>query len=215
MTALGTLTTRIAQKLLDTGNVVVSAPSIIDAVNESVRFWKRRSFWFNEFEETVVLSTNDPMLNLLTVTPLVVFENQGVVIIDQDERYDVTKVSSAIYDAANDEQQGRPYIWTYRNDGYELFYYPDEAYSAVVRGIKDYSAFATDGTDNALSNDFTDEAEDLIVYEALSRIHGGIRQDEKMEAYFRRLATDEYNNLMGFDNSKQGTGTLQTHSCLI
>lgn len=209
MTTLATLKANISLRLKDENNVRVSAASVTSSINQAINFWKRKPFWFNEFEESITISSNS--FSLVTNTPLFLFKNDGVVIEENDQRYPLTKVSSDEYDRMNNEGTGRPFAWVYRNDGFECFFYPDQSYTAVCRGLKDYAALSADGD----SNDFTTETQDLIEYEALARLHGEVLQDSNMQTYFSGMATREYDNLMDFDGEKNSTGRLQVHSFLL
>lgn len=215
MPTLSQMSSTISKKLVDDSNVAVTSAQIKTAINEAITYWKRRALWFNEFEETITLTAENPAFSLSTNTPLYIFPKGGVAIDYSDQRYPLTKVSTSYYDRINAEFTGLPFLWTYRNDGFEVYYYPDQAYSVIVRGIKDYTAFATNGDDDAETNDWLTEAELVIQYWALSRLHGEFRQDEKMESYYTARAENEYENLMKFMGEKVRTGTAQIHSCLI
>lgn len=212
---LGTVIASIAVKLHDANNVVVTQPQIRAAVNESLKYWKRKGqhLWFNEFQETVTFQEGVPSFSLTTNTPLVVFDN--IVIVDNTLRYQVLKVDGKTYDNENAEDSGRPNIWTYRNDGFEIYPYPDQDYSAVVRGIKEYDDFATDGTEDNSTNDWLDEAETLIEHDALSRCLMMYRDDfEKSQAY-AASARDEFSVLNDLHTQRVKTGKNKAHTVLI
>jgi hypothetical protein len=214
MATLGTLKTNISLRLKDEDNVRVSAANVVIAINDAINFYKRKTFWFNEFEESITISSGASTFSFSTNTPLYLFENSGLVIEENDHRWPLAKVSSIEYDSMNNESTGRPYAWTYRNDAFECYFYADKAYTAVGRGIKDYTALVN-VTDDANSNDWTTEAQSLIEFKALARLHGGILQDTKMEAYYNGLANEELKSLMAFHNEKNATGRLSTHSTLL
>lgn len=215
MATFGTLKTNISLRLKDENNTVVSDANVGVAVNKAIDYWKKHPFFFNEFVETVTISSGASSFSLSTNTPLYLFEQGGVVIEQNDTRYPLKKVSTIEYDMMNSEGTGQPFVWTYRNDGFEVYYYADQAYTAYARGIKDYSAFATDGTDNSSSNDFTTEVQDLIEYEALARLWMEILQDEAMSNYFMKMAEREYQNYLKFHRGKNATGRIEIHSALI
>lgn len=214
---LGTLTTKISGKLLDPNNTAVSAAQVKSAINDSISFWKKRGrhLWFNEFQEDVTLTINNPAFSLSTNTALYVFENGGMVITYNQYRYELTKVSSQRFDLLNTESQGRPYIWTYRNNGFQVYFYPDQAYTLTVRGVKEYTDFATDGTDDASTNDWLDNAQDLIESEALSQLYKHYRQDLEMSAVYRNDAELEFKALNLLHKNKYSTGRNITSSYLV
>ena len=209
MATFGELQTRASARLKDPDNTSVSASDVANVLNDAIQYWEKERFWFNEFEEPVTLTINDPAFVLAANTPLYLFKEDGVVINYANARWPLKKVSPAEYDGMNTQGRGLPFAWTERNEGYEVYFYPDVAYTAVVRGIKAYTPFATDGSANNDTNDFTIEAPDLILYEALSRLFGEFRQDPKMETYYANRAINEKKNLKLQTRRRKGTGRIK------
>ena len=191
MATLGTLKTRVSARLKDPQNTSVSSAEVTNVINDAIAFWAKRKFWFNDVSQNVTLTENSPTLPTLSTPLEEIYQTNGIVINYGNNRWPLTKVTGDKYDELNVEGQGIPYCFTYRNGGYELYYYPDQAYTAVVRGIKAYEDLTGDDD----TNDFTDEASDLIMYESLARAYAEFRQDDKMEAYYSARAESEYQNL--------------------
>lgn len=208
MATFGALQTKVSTRLKDPSNQAVSASDVADVINDAIEHWSKKRFWFNEFQETVTLTVGSPTLTLATNTPLYLFKEDGVVINYAQCRWPLAKISPAEYDEMNVEGKGLPFAWTERNNGYEVYWYPDVAYSAIVRGVKAYARFATDGSENSQSNDFTTNAADLIMYEALSRLYGEFRQDPKMEEYYSNRASNEYQTLKRQTRRDKATGRI-------
>lgn len=208
MATFGELATKASTRLKDADNTAVSASDVRDVINDAIQHWSKDRFWFNEFEETVTLTQNNPALTLSTNTPLYLFQADGVVINFAQTRWPLKKVSGIEYDRMNTQGRGLPFAWTERDNGFEVYWYPDTNYEAIVRGIKAYDRFATDGTADNQSNDFTIQAADLIMYEALSRLFGEFRQDEKMEAYYQARTTNEYKSLKAQTRRDKATGRV-------
>jgi len=209
MATLGELITDISLKLLDEGNTSVSTTSVVSAINASVRKWKNTAFWFNQGNATVVLTIANPIVTLPSDF-LAQIKDAPLVINFSQSRYILTKVSNGQYDNQNVEGNGLPYIYTYKTGQILLYFYPDQAYNLEFKYLKEYGAFATDGSDNANTNDFLTNAEDLISYDALARLHGELKQDEKMETYYSARAEDEKKTLKNRTNRLQSTGNLST-----
>lgn len=205
MATFAALQNKVSTRLKDPNNEDISAADVATIINDAVAHWSKKLFWFNEFEETVTLTVNDPALPLVTNTnPVEIFKHGGIVINYAQTRWPLRKVSSEEYDAMNVQGKGIPFVWTYRNDGYQLYWYPDQEYSTIVRGLKSYAALS--GSSDM--NDFTEEAPDLIIYEALSRLYAEFRQDEKMEAYYSGRAQDQYALLRKETNRRKATGRI-------
>lgn len=205
MANLGTLKSRVATRLKDPNYQAVSEAEVTNVINDAIAFWAKRKFWFNDVSQNVTLVAGDPVLPSLSTDLEFIYDTAGIVINYASTRYRVNKVSVDEYDAMNVEGQGIPFAFTYRNGQYVLYYYPDAAYTAIVRGIKAYTALANDND----TNDFTTEAESLIMYEALSRAYAEFRQDEKMETYYSARAQNEYTNLKRKTRTLAGSGRNQ------
>jgi len=91
-----------------------------------------------------------------------------------------------------------------------VYTYAQEDYDMVMHYIKDYDDMAADSD----TNDFTINADQMIMYEALSRLHGELRQDEKMEAYYSARAQNEFSHLSSFGRRKSGSGQLTIETIL-
>lgn len=206
MANLGTLVTRVSARLKDPNFTAVSRAEVVNVINDAIGFYGNNRFEFNEFEETVNLTTGNPLLTLTTNTsPERIFNTNGIVINYGKIRWEVKKVSSQEYDALNVEGLGIPFAWTWRNGKYLVYYYPSADYQAIVRGLKAYAPLANDSD----SNDFTVNADRLLLYETLSRLSAEFRQDDKMEAYYTAAAKREYASLQQSKRQHVGTGRIQ------
>jgi hypothetical protein len=61
------------------------------------------------------------------------------------------------------------------------------------------------------TNDFTDKASRLITLWTTANLIAELRQDEKMESYFRQAAQDEVRQLQQMTGNMNSTGTLVTY----
>ncbi len=208
MANFGELIAKVSLRLKDPNNTAISSATVSTALNDAIQHWSKRRFFFNEFEETIELVENDPFLPDLIVTAKYFFNPNGMVINFANTRWTVKRVSPQEYDQMNVEGRGIPFAYCARNKKFELYYFPDNPYSTVIRGVRSYTEFATDGTDNNNSNDFTTDAPDLIMYEATSRLFAEIYQDPKMETYFTARTQKEYISLTREDNRVRASGRL-------
>lgn len=216
MTTLGDLTSRLARKITDESNTAVSLVALREAVNYAINKWKTKDWWFNEYGQEITLSAGVATFSFPgTLTSLYVFDNNGVVITYEGSKWNVQKVASEIFDCEYGEETGMPTIWTMRNMTHYIHPTPDQDYIATIRGIKDYAAFATDGSDDTSTNDLLTYAEYVIENTALARIHGAERQDISMARLFEEYANADYINLMAFHGRKTISGQNIIHSVLI
>ena len=214
MATLGALITAVSKRLLDTSNTIVSTADIADSINAAIRYYKYYRFWFNEGEATLTLSEATGDITLPTNFLIDLPNNEAFTIVYNDVRYPLVKLDSANFNLENSEQEGMPYCYTFRSNSYECYYVPDQDYTAECRFLKEYDDFETDGDDNNSSNDFTTYAERLIMYNALSRLHGELRQDEKMENYYSARAEDELKNLQRRTQMQVASGSLTVESII-
>lgn len=208
MSTFGELTSQASARLQDANNTAVSVTSVQDAINSAVKYWKQRKFWFNEAEDTVTLTVGDPILPTPSVDFLYFFPRYGVRIPYQQYVYDIVKVSPEVYDTSNIQTQGRPYQYMWRDGVYVLYFYPDQTYTVVLTGIKNYAPMVNPND----TNDFTEYADQLILYDALSRLIAELRTDPDMAEYYIKRRDDEYKNLIMRNNKMVGTGRAQSDS---
>lgn len=205
MATFGTLKTRVSTRLKDPSYTAVSESEVAAAINAAVKYYSDERFWFNTFVETVTLTVGSPTLALATNTTAQRILKGGVAINYSNQRYVLSQVSSEEYDRGNIQALGMPSAWVYRDSGFEVYPYPNLAYNVIVRGLKVYADLSATGD----TNDFTTNAEDLVIYEALSRLYGEVRQDDKMEAYYTARAKEEKDKLKRYTNRMNATGRLQ------
>ena len=208
MATLGATKTAIARRLLDDSNTAITLVEIATAINEAIRHWKHKRFWFNTTSGTVSLAAADTTITLPSDFLIDVPRN-ALTITQNGFPYRVRKVSPVIFDLyMNTETTGRPQVYCYRNGALEISPYADQTYSGSLYYIKDYTDFETDTSQDSLTNDFLTHGLSLIQNQSLAWLHGELRQDEKMEKRYADRANSAYNALLGRTNMLLRTGTL-------
>lgn len=204
--------TYISRRLLDPNNTAVSLEDVKGAINDAISYWKLRRFWFNEVSDFAFLTAQDPNFPYPDDFLVPALQNDGFNIEYGGIRYTLAKVSESVYDGiwlANG--YGLPqYYARLGDDEYQCYPIPDRNYQVNRHYLKDFDDLVDDGDEN----DFTIYASRLINLWSLANLSGELRQDEKMEQYYRSGANNEYNNLLVMTAKSNATGTLTTNSIL-
>lgn len=195
---------RVAQALLDPNNAAISDADVGQAVNDALRYWRYRRFWFNSAKVDLTLVAGNPVVPNVPADLLFEMAKFGLVVKYNQLSYPLRKVLPHEYDAQNNEAQGLPEIYTWRNGQFELFWYPNQAYTLTLNYVKDYAPLVN-AADN---NDFTNQADSLLIYEAASRLYGTLRQDRQKADDYLRDAMREYDNLCIKTGKQTGSGSL-------
>lgn len=208
MSTFGEVKTAIARRLIDEDHTAVSDVEIGEAINEAIKKWKVKRFWFNTTDADLTILEGDTEINL-PVDFLIDIPRNAITISFTQQVYEVKKVSPVIFDATFvTNSPGRPRIYTNRDGILEFSPAADRDYDGKIYYSKEYAPFLTDGTQDNLTNDFLDEGEMLIRSEALAQIHGELRQDEAMELRYTNRVMTEYTSLKSRTNKLIKTGTL-------
>lgn len=212
MPTFGTIQTSVSRRLLDTNNVAVSLSDVKQAINDAISYWKFRRFWFNETDGTIgTLTAQSDNITLPSGFLVPATDFSGFYIDYSSTRYPLTKISQQQFNSIYlTNGFGLPISYARVNGGYKCYPIPDQNYSYGGNFLKDYVALVADSD----TNDFTDNADRLIYLWALANLAGELRQDEKMETYYRGAANNEYNNHQIMTAKTNATGTLTNHSLL-
>ena len=220
----GQLQTRVAARLIDPSNVAVSSSNVAQAINDAVSFWKTRKFWFNNKLTTLTLDLEDPYIlgygnsnplwpNAPVLPSNFLFEDDkdGFVIQYNNQNYPLDKVHPREYDNSFlSNGNGLPFIYTWRNGNYEIYWKPQLAYTMQVNFYADYP----DLVNTTDTNDFTTYADKLIEYDAISRILSDLRLDDDRAAKFAARAETENTNLKSRSRKQNATGRLVVDTIL-
>jgi hypothetical protein len=214
MANFSSMITYIAKRLIDPNNTAVSTDDIGQAINDAISYWKFRRFWFNEVNDTATLTAQDGSFPYPDDFLVPSQQDDGFNIQYGNMRYPLVKITSGQYDALFlNNGYGLPRWYARLASGqYQCYPLPDRDYVVGRYYLKDY-ADLTNATGQD-TNDFTDHAPRLIELWALANLSAELRQDDKMEAYYRSGAADEYRNLRVMTNKANGTGKLVIKSKL-
>lgn len=228
----GQLQKRVADRLIDPNNTAVSAANVAQAINDAVAFWKTRKFYFNQRVANLTLDVSpaldgsapgDPFVlqygntnSLYPNAPVLpadfLFEDEenGFTIPYNNLTYNLDKQPPKVFDDVSNNGVGLPYIYTFRNGNYEIYFLPQTNYTLRVNYICDYAPLVN-ATD---TNDFTTFADKLIEYDAISRILSDLRLDDDRAARFSARCEQENANLKSRSAKQNATGKLTIDTLL-
>lgn len=213
MANFGQMAAYIAKRLIDPSGVAVSYDDIKEAINDAIRYWKFRRFWFNEVVDTATLTTQNGTIPLPALFLVPVTGDDGFYIEYGNIRYPLSKISQQVYDGILlSNGFGLPRWYTKdANLQYQCYPLPDQNYVVGRHYLKDYADLTTD----AATNDFTTYASRLINLWTLGNLVTELRQDMDMGSYYRDASQNEYRQLRVLTDKENATGKLTLYSDLI
>lgn len=210
MATLAQLRTRISRKMKDPDNTGISASAVDDEINRAIRYYSNYRFWFNEEEATITLTASTQAVPSVPSTLVSELQVNGLLLIDNQVKINLEKLPPNQFFESDDDQTGRPYYYTYKDGSFLLLPTPDQAYTLKLRYLESYADLSSDSD----TNDFTDNAEDLIMLHALKNIYAEDKDDTNSALKYAELETNEYNALRERSGNLLGTGNLQSRSIL-
>ena len=113
MATFGEICSNVSQRLLDPNNVAISSQNVADAVNDAIRYWKYRRFWFNEVSDSATIAKGDAVLPFVDNGILVpTMQDDGFNIQYSGMRYLLLKITQAVYDN----------LWLEKGNGIPMYY---------------------------------------------------------------------------------------------
>jgi hypothetical protein len=231
-TTFGTIGNRVAARLIDPNSVAVSLSQTQQAINDSIFYYKNFKFFFNQKLITLTMDTSAALDGTANSDPFVLgygntnsnypnapvlpsdflYEepDNGFVIPYNNLNYTIQKKPPVIFDNTNVHGIGLPFIYTYRDGNYEFYFLPNIAYKLNAYCRKDYVPLVLTG-DN---NDFTNYADKLIEYDAISRLLSDLRLDDERADRFAARAQQELRTLQSRSAKQNATGSLTVESII-
>jgi hypothetical protein len=216
MATFAELKQQVSLRLIDPNNESVSAASVGLAINDAIAYWKFRRFWFNEVRDTGTIAYQTSVIPLPSDFLVPTKDDAAFSINYSNLRYPLTKITAQQFDALFlTNGYGLP-VWYARTklDGgleqYQVYPIADRDYEVLRDYLKNYVALSADSD----TNDFTAYAPRLITLWSLANLSAELRQDDKMEAYYRRASQDEYRQLQVMSDKSNSSGSIAIHSAL-
>lgn len=202
----------VSKRLLDPDATAVSVANVSAAINDSIRYWKYKRFWFNEGYMISVAVYQDPVIPLPADFLVPSTNNDGFNIEYSAMRYPLKKITQLQYDNIYlINGYGLPRMYARVGQDYVLYPKPDRDYQINCHYLRDYEDLnAPDDT-----NDFTDYADRLITLWTTANLIEEFRQDYTSGANLRDKAYDEYKELQTMTRKANASGTVVNSSILI
>jgi len=210
MATLAQLRVRISRKMKDPNNTGISASTVDDEINRAIRFYRNRRFWFNVEEATITLVAGTQAVPSVPSTLVSELQVNGLMLIDSQIKIDLRKLPQDDFFESDDDQTGRPHSYTYKNGAFLLLPIPQQAYTLKLQYLESYADLSADGD----TNDFTDNAEDLLMLHALKNLYAEDKDDPQYAARFSELEAAELSALRERSGNLTGTGALQIDTIL-
>lgn len=211
MATLAQIRSRVARKIKNpdmTGSITSAV--ITEEINRSIRFYEKYRFNFNEELATITLTANIQVVPSIPAdlsSPLYV---NGLMVIDSQVKINLQKLLPDDFFNRDQDQTGRPYFWTYRDGQFLLLPTPDSAYPLKFRYLKAYADLSGDSD----TNDFTDNAEDLIMLHTVKNLYAEDKQDPESAAYYQALEDKELKSIMEKSDDFEASGFLSNNTIL-
>ncbi len=186
MVALSSIKTRIVTELsrsdLDTGGAL--AAQLLTHIQRACEYYADRRFWFN----AIVTSVNTVASTATVTIPSTVRRVERVTI--PTLGVELREVTLAGLDDGT--ETGIPETYAYYNDTLRMYPIPNAIYALRIAGVSQIAAPALDADDN----EWTDEAQDLIVNHAKMTLCRDQFRDPEGVQLAMGAVTDHLNRLL-------------------
>lgn len=200
MATYGDIQSEVAQKVDET----YLTSQISTAINRTILFYQPYHFWFNTATASITLIPNDPIVPNIPDDFQYEMTKGGLVINNSSMRYVLQRVHEVEYDCQNVQGIGLPFNYCYRNGQFELYWYPDQAYTLYLYYVRKYP----DLVESNDTNDWTDNATRLIVAQTLADLYLDQRKSKDYYDFYRSVAASELAELKQRNKRNSGTGML-------
>ncbi len=210
MATLKQIRDRVARKSQDADFTSLSASVVDSEINRAIRYYQNQQFWFNENLTTIILNADDNVIPNIPANVISELQVNGLTLIDDQVKIDLQKMATNLFMERDFDQTGRPMYYTYRNGQYLVLPRPQEAYTLQFRWLEKYADLVNDDD----TNDFTINAEDLIMLHTLKTIYAEDKEDTERGLYYQGLEDNELKELQKRSESRLSTGELTINTIL-
>ena len=210
MATLQQIRETVSRKLQDPDNTSRSAVIVDAEINRSIRYYQNYRFWFNDELATITLVAGQQEVPNIPTDVISELQVNGLTLVDSQQKIDLEKLSPADFVTRDYEQTGRPFFYMYRDREFLLLPTPQQAYPLIFRYLKKYDDLVDDGD----TNDFTENAEDLIMLHTLKNMYAEDKQDPQLAGSYAELERSELKALMERSNNRNSSGYVTSNTIL-
>lgn len=210
MTTYATMRSRIADEMANDGDITTA--QINYAIQDAIKYYERKPWWFNQ--KTGTFSTVDGQEYYssadLTDIPDIV-QIIAATVTDSGIKSPMRAVDYVNIDDEQDGSvEGEPRHFAYFKEQIRLYPIPDAAYTVTLSYIYRLTALS----DDADSNAWTTDAEELIRQSAKRRIALNYLQAEEIAARCSVLEREAYTEMLAENRRRWGSVKLRVPDML-
>ena len=208
MSTFGTMKSRIAREM-KRGELSASSSAVQDSILSAIEYFKRKRFYFNEFNDvTAPSSASQTYMSLSSfgIRPILLDSVKGVI---GNRDYPLTaKTWQAIDSIDAGQWYGFPEWYSIHTEKLRLYPPPNNAYVVRIAGIKDLTEVSASATSNA-TNPWVDDAEQMIRCQAKGYLFRDALRNVALGQQFRADANDSFRELSKETRAKTPVGRLR------
>lgn len=200
MSTFGDMITRISDELKRSD---ITTAQIENAIISSVEHYARYRLFFNE---TVTTQSTTASQNYIDV-PTDFVEEDMLEITVGSNTYELQKIeyTELIKMGQGNTSTGQPVFYAYYRDRFRLHPTPNNTYTVTIHYVKKLATLV-DSTD---SNEWTNDAEELIRIRAKKDIFMNHIRNYPAARIMDEYEKEAFNSLMGYSNRITGTGRIK------
>ena len=212
MSTFGVMKARVAAEM-KRGELTASATAVQAAVLSAIEFFKRRRFYFNEFNDALLTAsasatyvTLSRLVSDSSIRPII-FDSIKAVIGTRD--YPLTARNWKEIDSIDAGQwYGYPEWYAIHAEKIRLYPPPNQAYVLRISGVKDLIE-VTAGAAAGVTNAWTNDAEEMIRCKAKSTLFRDELRNMQMAGIFESEAERVYKELLKEVTAKTSSGRIR------
>lgn len=173
------------------------------SINRAITHYGANKFWFNEAASTFVTVADQKSYGTADGISTAVAGIEVAQVTVNSVNFELYKKTYDFVTLVNtDDFTGYPEYWAYYDEKMYLYPTPDASYTVSISYITKYPTLTADGD----SNDFTNNAEDLIESRSRWWLYKRILHDRERALEAKEDEMDAFNNLTSLTNNRINAG---------